>query len=264
MYILLVGYLTLTILSFYLIIAIYKCYNGIILCWLLTLCVFILPEICLSIVLADTVYDWFSTPKGSFLLSSMISRNLVNIPCIIILYLYYRQQSKRDKSLENALNPIKKNIASGDLLKNYQNIELSEKVFQKESINNDDKSNMRMYRFQPDTLNGLHLIWNGNEAQVVASSSINSPNSSKFTSPPRYSNIINGENKCLSIQSSSSNKYDVLKEEDNFKGEDDISSSVKLVNKKQVNLNAHFMYLPPAPTISTNDTKNECSNESFE
>jgi hypothetical protein len=128
-------------------------FNGIILCWLITLCVFILPDVSLSIVLDDTVSHWFSTTRGSFLLSSTITRNRLNIPCIVILYFQYKQQSKRDKSLKQALTPIKKNIANRDLLKNYQNIELSKKVSHYKSLNcsNNNNANMRMYRYQPDT-----------------------------------------------------------------------------------------------------------------
>jgi hypothetical protein len=208
----------------------------------------------------------FQQLKALFYLVQQL-HEIDNILCIVILYFYYKQQSKRDKSLKQAFTPIKKNIANRDLLKNYQNIELSIKVSHNKSLNcsNNNNANMRMYRFQPDTLNNLHLILNGKEAQAVASSSTNSPNSSKFTSPPWYSNIINGVNKCLSLQSSTRNKYDVLNEEDNFNREEDNgSSSAKLVNKKQVNLNAQFMYLAPAPTIALNEAKNQYSNESFE
>lgn len=122
---------------------------AIILCWIVTVTVFMLPDICLNIVLAERVFVssikqlqsinefwansfiffikfWFKTTIGSTMIYALLFRTITNIPCLCILLTYYNFRKKRENYLNQALKPIEQNINSGESLKRYKNLNIEE------------------------------------------------------------------------------------------------------------------------------------------
>lgn len=133
--------------SFLLIVAIQKEHLNLILFWIISLSVFILPEIGLNIVLANNSFvillstffnfnldleflfyitnqDWFNSSTGFYTLVALVVRVTIDLPCIGIILAYHVNRTKRNNFLRNMLKPLKRNIMNGEVLKSYNNLKI--------------------------------------------------------------------------------------------------------------------------------------------
>jgi hypothetical protein len=118
------------------------------------LTVFILPEIGLNVVLAENSFDWFSTVEGMYTLTALVIRILIDLPCIFVVLIYQISQTKRKKYLKKMLKPLKKNITNGQVLRQYENIDMN--VID-ERANSNNVNGIKMVCSMP-TINNLDEI----------------------------------------------------------------------------------------------------------
>jgi hypothetical protein len=76
---------------------------------------------------------------GIYMIVSLVFRIIINIPCLIIVLIYYFHKTKRESQLKQMLKPIKQNILNGEMLKRYENVAIDEI---KDSNNNDQQSTL--------------------------------------------------------------------------------------------------------------------------
>ncbi|RNA14794.1 hypothetical protein BpHYR1_039237 [Brachionus plicatilis] len=127
LYLLLSGYLLMTLMSFLLIVAIQKENLNLILFWIISLSVFILPEIGLNIVLAENSFNWLNTSEGFYTLIALVVRVTINMPCIAIVLAYHVNRTRRNNFLQKMIKPLKRDIMNGKVLKSYNNLDLNPK-----------------------------------------------------------------------------------------------------------------------------------------
>ncbi|CAF1023794.1 unnamed protein product [Brachionus calyciflorus] len=125
LYLLLAGYLLITLMSFLLIVAIQREKLNLILFWIISLSVFILPEIGLNIVLAENSFNWFNSKEGLYTLIALVVRVTIDLPCIGIILAYHINRTRRNNFLKKMIKPLKKNIMNGEVLKSYNNLDTS-------------------------------------------------------------------------------------------------------------------------------------------
>ena len=63
---------------------------------------------------------------GIYMIVSLVFRIIINIPCLIIVLIYYFHKTKRESQLKQMLKPIKQNILNGEMLKRYENVAIDE------------------------------------------------------------------------------------------------------------------------------------------
>jgi hypothetical protein len=112
--------------SFLLIVAIQKDLLNLIIFWLIVMSLFIIPEVGLNFLLAETSFVWFNSSTGFYTLVFLVIRVSIDIPCIAIIVLYFLNKSKRKKYLNNMLKPLQENIINGEVLKQYNNLKLDQ------------------------------------------------------------------------------------------------------------------------------------------
>ena len=49
---------------------------------------------------------------------------VLNVPCLVVMIVYYTHKTKRKTSVKKMLRPIKKNILTGETLKRYTDVEI--------------------------------------------------------------------------------------------------------------------------------------------